>query len=155
MSGHNVLDQVPPMTRNLYRQLVSRSVRSIQLKRGMSDEALADEMGISEGTIANAGNQNNSLSGELLFNLLRFDPYALEGFLHHFDRRSVPIAAKCDTDALAPTAAALHKLAVAQSDGALTDRECLDMETEVEAAIEALSAVKMRCEAIRKRRMAA
>jgi hypothetical protein len=69
--------------------------------------------------------------------------------------RSVPIAAKCDTDALAPTAAAMHKLAVAQADGALTARECLDMETEVEAAIEALSAVKMRCEDIRKRRLAA
>lgn len=47
-----------------------------------------------------------------------------------------------------------NKLALAQADGSMSDRECLDMEPEIEAAIDALTSVKARCEDIRARRAA-
>ena len=151
----NVLRRRGLLTKNLYRQLVSQAVRKVQLERGLTDEDLADLIGASDGTIANARNQHNSLSGELLLNLLDVCPTALEGHLHHFDRRSVPITAKCDTDALIPTSAAVHKLAVAKADGITDENEYLDCEPEIDAAIEALANIKARCIEIRMRRSAA
>src|SRR3546814_14410628 len=61
-------------------------------------------------------NRNGKLSAHTLFNLLSVDPLALESLLAHFDRLSVPITAKCDTDALPSTAGAVHKLSVVTSE---------------------------------------
>ncbi len=126
----------------------------------MTDQDLADNIGCCGATVGNARNQNGQLAGRTLFNLLRVDPLALEGFLHHFGRRSVPIEAKCDTDELVSTAGAVHKLAAVKcpsspGGAAITDGECLEIEPSIDEAIEALSALKVRCEAIRRGRMAA
>ncbi len=155
-SAPNVLRRSGLLSKNLYRQLTANAVRKVQLEQGLTDEELADKIGASDGTIANARNQNNSLSGELLLNLLDVCPNALEGHLHHFIRRSVPIEAKCDTDAIIPTSAAVHKLAIATSDGdGLTDRECLALEPDLQAAHDALAGLLTRCNAIRAERLRA
>ena len=153
-SAPNVLRRNGLLSKKRYRELVSETVRKIQLENSFTDEELADLIGASEGTVANARNQNNSLSGELLFNLLDVDALALDGHLAHFSRRSVPQHAQCDTDVIVPTSAAVHKLAVANADQKIDDDECLDCEPEIDAAIEALCGLKSRCHAIRKARAA-
>lgn len=147
------------MTENLYRTLVSNAVRRVQLHENLTDQALADELFVSAETIANARNANGKLQGPTLFNLLTIEPLALEGLLQHFGRRSVPIEAKCDTDALVSASAAVHSIARATSQNSpgkhvITDHECLEIESDIDAAIEALSALKVRCENIRKARAA-
>lgn len=152
--SNKVLRRPAPLTENLYRDLVSNAVFQVGYHRGIIDPELAEKTGASERTISNARNKSHSLNGKTLFNLLSVDDLALEGLLHHFGRRSVPIEAKCDTDALVSTSGAVHKLAMAHSAvsedrSRVTDRECLDMEPEIDAAIAALSALKNRCHKIR------
>src|SRR3546814_13570590 len=94
---------------------------------------MADAIGCVAATIGNARNRNGKLSAHTLFNLLSVDPLALESLLAHFDRRSVPITAKCDTDALPSTAGAVHKLAVVTSEASpggkqITESEALEGE---------------------------
>lgn len=147
------------LTQSLYERLVSEAIRRVQHMHSASDQDIADVIGCSAATIGNARNQKGSLSAATLFNLLTVDPMALEGFLHHFGRRTVVIEAKCDTDALPTTSLAVHKLAVVTADTSaggrsITDNEALECEAEIDAAIEALASLKARCIAIRARRAA-
>lgn len=153
------LGNSPLLTERLWASFASEAVRSVQLSLDMTDQDLADNIGCCAQTVANARNMSGQVAGRTLVNLLRVSPMALEGVLHHFGRRSVPIEARCDTDALISTSGAVHRLAVAQSPestgGAkLTDCECLEIEPDINAAIEALSAIQQRCHAIRKGRAA-
>lgn len=159
MSVKNRLGNSPLLTQSFYEGLASDAIRAVQMRHDATDQDLADTIGCSAATIGNARNRNGKLSAHTLFNLLAVDPLALEGILHHFDRRSVPVVAKCDTDALPSTAGAVHKLAVVTADAspggkAITDNEALECEPEIDAAMEALAGLKARCIAIRARRAA-
>ena len=108
-------------------------------------------------TIANVRNRDNKLQPQTLFNLIAVDPLAIEGLLHHFGRRSVPIEAKCNTDPLVSMAGAVHKIAEAQSEGspggkAITDSECLTLEPFIDAAMASMEALKSRALDIRRER---
>lgn len=154
-----VLSRSSLMTESLGKLLLSGAISSLQCKHGLSDQELADALFLDRGTIANARNRDNKLQFHALFNLLTIDPLAIEPLLHHYGRRSVPIEAKCDTDELVSTAGAVHKLAAVKSPdspggAAITDSECLGIEHDIDAAIEALSALKARCLTIRKDRAA-
>lgn len=159
MTAKNRLGNSQLLTQSFYEGLASDAIRSVQMRHDATDQDLADAIGCSAATIGNARNRNGKLSAHTLFNLLAVDPLALEGVLHHFDRRSVPVVAKCDTDALPSTAGAVHKLAVVTAEGSpggklITDCEALECEPEIDAAMEALAALKARCIAIRKGRAA-
>ena len=159
MTMPNRLGASPLITQSLLEALASDAIRRVQLKASASDQDLADAIGCSAATVGNARNRNGKLSAHTLWNLLSVDPLALEGFLAHFDRRSVPMSAKCDTDVLPSTAGAVHKLAVVTAEGspggkAITDNEALECEPEIDAAMEALASLKARCIAIRKARAA-
>lgn len=156
---NNVLRKTGLLTETFYRNRVADIIRSLQVQHSLSDQDLADLVSCSAATIANARNGNGKLQGHTLFNLMAVADTALDGLLHHFDRRSVPIAAKCDTDALPSTANAVHKLAVvtcADSPGGklITDNEALEIEPSIDAAIESLNSIKARCHDIRARRVA-
>jgi hypothetical protein len=145
------------LTESLFKTLVSCAVRKVQLRHDLTDQDLADKIACSAATIGNARNQSGKLQGHTLLNLLELDPLALEGLLNFYGRRSVPIEAKCDTDELVSTSGAVHKLAAVKSPtshgGAqITDEECLEIEPEIDAAIEALCALKSRAESIRRKR---
>jgi len=159
MSVNNGLGNSGLLTETLFKRLVSSAVRKVQLSRDLSDQDLADLTACSAATIGNARNQSGKLQGHTLFNLIAADPLALEALLAHFGRRSVPIEAKCDTDALISTSGAVHRLASVQCGSSpggktVTDGECLEIEPDIDAAIEALSVLKMRCIAIRRDRAA-
>ncbi len=154
-----MLGNSPVLTERLWATLASTAVRKVQLGRDMTDQDVADNIGCCAATVGNARNQAGQLAGRTFANLMRIDPLAFDGVLHHFGRRSVPIEAKCDTDALLTTAGAVHKLAAVQchnSPGgkAITDTECLEIEGDISAALESLSALKSRCEQIRAKRAA-
>jgi transcriptional regulator with XRE-family HTH domain len=149
-----VSHKIERMTESLAKNIISQAVTTVRSRKNLKPVDLADEIGCEKSTIENAESGAHMMRANNLFNLLTVDPFALEGLLHHYGRRSVPIEAKCDVDALIPTTAAVHKLALAQADGSMSDRECLDMEPEIEAAIDALASVKARCEDIRARRVA-
>ena len=147
------------ITERLYATLASSAVRKVQLSQDLTDQDTADQIGCCAATVGNARNMTGQLAGRTLFNLLNVDPLALEGFLNFYGRRSVPIEAKCDTDALVSTSAAVHRLAEAQarkSPGgkAITDHECLELEPALDDALESLNALKVRCETIRRERAA-
>lgn len=159
MSVNNRLGASSLLTQNLFEAMVSDAIRRVQLAHNATDQDLADAIGCSAATVGNARNRNGKLSGHTLLNLLSVDPLALEGLLAHFDRRSVPITAKCDTDVLPSTAGAVHKLAVVTAEASpggktITDNEALECEPEIDAAMEALAGLKARCTAIRKARAA-
>lgn len=159
MPVNNRLGNSPLLAQSFYETLVSDAISGVQHRHSATDQDLADALGCSSTTVGNARNRNGKLSAHTLFNLLTVDPLALEGLLAHFDRRSVPIIAKCDTDVLPSTAGAVHKLAVVTAEGspggkAITDNEALECEPEIDAAMEALASLKARCIAIRKARAA-
>lgn len=137
---------------SLYCDLVEDIIRLIKREQQLTYKEIGARLFVDEKTIKNAATGDHKLSAPTLLNLLTISPSALELLLHFFDRRSVPLGSKCDTDALPSTAAALHKLALASSDGQITDRDCLDMEATLDAAIEALCGLKSRCLEIREER---
>lgn len=158
MSEHvnKVLPKNRRLTQSLAKTLISQAVTGTQHRLAYTDQDMADILGCSAGTVQNARNQSGQMQVHTLFELLSVNEMALDGFLNFYNRRSVPIAAKCDTDAMMTTTGAVHSLAVVQSPqsegGAqVTDRECLQIEPEIDAAIEALSALKQRCHTIRER----
>ena len=151
-----MLGKSPILTERLWATFASSAFRRVQLKHDLTDQELAENIGCCAGTVENARNQKGKgqLSGRTFVNLLRLDPLAFEGVLNHFGRRSVPITAKCDTDELVSTAGAVHRLASVKCPNSpggstITDNEALSIEGDLDAAIEALSSLKSRCERIR------
>lgn len=159
MSINSRLGKSSLLSETMLKRLVSAAVRRVQLRHDLSDQDLADLIACSAATIGNARNQSGKLQAHTLLNLIAVDATAYEGLLAHFGRRSVPIEAKCDTDELISTSGAVHKLASVKCPSSpggatVTDNECLDIEPEIDAALEALSALKGRCNAIRAARAA-
>ena len=150
MDSAKVRGDLPVLTKTLAMRVVSQSVRRVLLRYDGSEDDLGYELACDGSTVNNAINQKNLMSLHSFFNLLRVDPFAVDSLLNHFNRRSVPITARCDTDELVPLTRAVSKIAEAKADGVMTDRECLTIEPEIDAAIEALLTVKNRCEQIRR-----
>ena len=109
MRARQVLPNSHPVTESFLKARVSDIIGRIQREEGFNDRQLAERVYCSAETITNARNGENKLSAHTLFNLLLVSPTALEGLLHHFDRRSVPLGAKCDTDVLTSVTGALHR----------------------------------------------
>jgi hypothetical protein len=150
--ARHVLPNSAPITESFYRARIADIIARIQRENGMNDRELADMVFCSPETITNARNGENKLSGHTLFNLLLVSPTALEGLLHHFDRRSVPLGAKCDTDVMTSVTGALHHIAMAAQHNGPNDTDCLKMETALDAAIDGLCSLKSRCLTIREQR---
>lgn len=141
-----------PITETFLKDRIADVICRIQREQGLNDRQLAELVFCKTDTITNARNRDNKLSAHILFNLLLVSPNALEGLLHYFDRRSVPLGAKCDTDTLASVSAAVHSLAVAAAHNGPNDRDCLEMESILDTAIDGLCAIKSRCLTIREGR---
>lgn len=111
--------------------------------------------GIDEKTVRNARDEKSLLCFDTAANLLALNPHAFEGVLNHFGRRSVPIGATCDTDALPAMTGAVHKLVVAASPtsvggAALTSAEPLDAHRDIQTAFDALGALLGQIERIKR-----
>jgi hypothetical protein len=150
MSSGNVLPSAPLLTELDARDLLARPLLAACSELGPTRVAKALG-GLDEKTIRNARDEKSTLSLESAANLLSLDGCALEGFLRHFGRRSVPIDAVCNTDALPAMTGAVHKLVLASSPASpagagLTREELLDAKQEVRAAFDALGGLLNRIE---------
>lgn len=123
MHRTNVLQRLPRPTQKSYRDAVAKIIKAIQDECDLSDAELADRLGCSGPTVANARNKRTDLSGVTLANIEReFGPAALDPFLALGGSRAVPMATACvaEPNAMLPLAAALHALIETQrtdSDG--------------------------------------
>lgn len=127
-------DDVREITRNVLLPLCS-DLGPTKVARALG--------GVDEKTIRRARDEQTTLCMDTMANLLRLDPLAFDGFLSRVGRRSVPMHAVCDTDALPALTGAVHKLVVASSESSdggkkITDREMLDAEHEIREAYDAL-----------------
>lgn len=148
---NNVLLPLSLPTQSSLRRAVAGIIRSVQLDRGLTDEEMADEIGVSAGTIGNARNEKSDLNAATIarighrYGVERLDPYsALYG------ARNVPIVAS-DADALPSLTGAVHRLAVAQSPAsqggpAVLHDELLAMLPELRDAQKAINALICRAE---------
>jgi len=153
VDNKKVRANAPILTRTRAEQIVSQAVRHAFIHYDGSQDDMGQEIGCDGSTIGKAINGQHLPRIDTLFNLLRIDPFAVDGLLQHYGRRSVPIEAKCNTDALLATSAVVHDLAQAKGRN-LTDYECLECEASIDAALDVLSALKNRCLTIRKDRAA-
>lgn len=115
MQRNNVLLPIALPTQKALRGAVARIIRAVQLEHDLTDEALADLLGISIGTVRNARNELTDLNAVTITRLgARFGSDVLDPYSALYGARNVPLDAE-DTDALPSVSAAVHRLAVAQS----------------------------------------
>lgn len=151
--ANNVLPTMAMPTQKSLRAAVARIIRSIQLEHHLTDDALADEVGISVGTVRNARNEMADLNANTLAKIgARFGAEALDPYAALYGARNVPLDAR-DVDALPSLSGAVHRLAVAQSPSspggaAMLHRELLDMLPDLRAAQSAINALICRAERI-------
>lgn len=152
----NVVPSVVPFTDDDVREIIRGVLLPLCSDMGPTRVA-ATLTGVEERTIRRARDEQTTLCLDTAANLLRLDPLALDGFLARVGRRSVPMHAVCDTDALPALTGAVHKLVVAASPTSdegqkLSDRELLDSEPEIRAAYDALDALLTKAAGIRAKR---
>ncbi len=88
-SRGNGVSKRPRLTQSAYREAISETVRSLQ--NGDTDKEMAERWTVSAGTVLNARNKNNDLSGMPLLKLgERFGPDALSTVLALIGAKAVP-----------------------------------------------------------------
>lgn len=141
--------------REKYREAVAEILRRIQTENSVTLLEIAETIDVSLGTISNAANKKADLCGTFLNRLAcKFGPHILDPYTALSGGRVVPLDADENCDPLPSTTAAIHKLALARSSASeggerITHRELLDMEGEIDAAMKALTSLKVKCGLIR------
>lgn len=129
------------------RRLVAEPMLRLSYADGI--DATAVTLGVNEKTVRRARDEESTIAATTLIALFRRDRAFREALLAHVGERPVPLEATCDSDAIVTTSAAIHSIASARSplsDGGavITDRECLAMEAELDAAANSIAAIKAR-----------
>lgn len=129
----NGLLPMPLPTRNDLRSALAQIVRSVQASHSLTDEALADLLGVSDGTIRNVRNERTDLNQETIAKLgARFGPECLDPWSACFGGRNVPKDASESRISLTAVTGSLHKLSLATDEDskggvAITHCELADM----------------------------
>lgn len=111
---------------------------------------IAESIGVTKRTIENAANKRFDLSPTYLMRLAqRYGSHILDPFAALSGGRVIPIEADEAADALPPVSAVVHQLTLVRNPGKPAHTELLDMEPIVDAAIRALTALKVRAQSIR------
>lgn len=152
MSAHNVLLPMRLPTRKDLRAALAQVIRSIQSQHRLTDEALADEVGVSTGTIANVRNERTDLNQETIAKLgARFGPECLDPWSACFGGRNVPKDATEGRVSLTAVTGSLHKLSVATDEDspgkeAITHCELADMLPDLKATQRLVNSLIARAE---------
>lgn len=155
MADNNVLRVNPIEEQTAYRNAVARMLTCIQAEHHVTLLDIAERIGVSLGTISNAANKKNDLCRTFINRLgIAYGAAALDPIHALYGARAVPLEADENADALPSTTAAIHKLALARSPTSpggdrITHSELLGMEGEIDAAMKALTSLKVRCSLIR------
>lgn len=148
---------VPAPTDREVRKMVAKPMLDMAYEQGL--ERTGKTLGCCAKTVSRARDEETTLSADTLIALIWNSPAFKNAVLAKIGERAIPIKVKCDTDALATTSGAVHKLAVVTSEAspggkAILDSECLEIEPDVDAAIATLTNIKQRCHQIREGRAA-
>jgi transcriptional regulator with XRE-family HTH domain len=88
----NVLSRRARPTKKSYRAAVKKIIHDLQATYSLNDHDLAERLGCSGPTIANARNERTNLDGVTLANIeYEFGPSALDPFLELGGSRAVPL----------------------------------------------------------------
>lgn len=88
----NVLSRRARPTKKSYRAAVKQIIHDLQATYGLNDHDLAERLGCSGPTIANARNERTNLDGVTLANIeYEFGPSALDPFLELSGSRGIPL----------------------------------------------------------------
>ena len=148
---NSVMLPMPMPTQKLLRQAVAKIIRRVQHEHEMIDEALAEDLGISVGTVRNARNELADLNAATIAKIgHKFGAEVLDPYAALYGARNVPIDAG-ETDALPSLTCAVHRLAVAQSPNspggqAMLHTELLEMLPDLQSAQRAINALICRAE---------
>lgn len=118
MMPANVLGRAPRPTEKSYLDAVRDIILAVQAKHDLTDQELADRLGCSDGTIANARNRTSKLSGKTLAALEHeFGPGAIDPFLALGRSRAAPLCRPGDgaAEPNLPLVQALHAVIAAQA----------------------------------------
>ena len=157
MSVKQVCPNVPAPTDKEARRLIAEPLLRLSYAQGI--DALARDLAVNEKTIRRGRDEDTLLRADTVIGLFYLDRQFRETLLHRVGERPVPVTACCDTDELISTSGAVHRLAsvkcpTSPGGATITDAECLEIESEIDAALTALSAIKNRCNSIREKRAA-
>lgn len=150
----NVLLPMALPTRKDLRAALAQVVRSIQARHGLTDEGLADAIGVSTGTISNVRNERTDLNQETIARLgARFGPEVLDPWSACFGGRNVPKDASDGRVSLTSITGSLHKLSVATDDAskgghAITHCELAGMYADLKSAQRLINGLLARAEAL-------
>lgn len=139
-------------TRNELRAALAQVVRSVQSAHHLTDEALADLIGVSDGTIRNVRNERTDLNQETIAKLgKRFGPECLDPWSACFGGRNVPKDVTEQRVSLTAITGSLHKLSLAtdpDGDGSevITHRELADMLPDLKATQRLVNSLIARAE---------
>lgn len=139
-------------TRKELRKALAQIVRNIQAEHSLTDEALADRIGVSDGTIRNVRNERTDLNQETIAKLgARFGPECLDPWSACFGGRNVPKDATDGRVSLTAITGSLHKLSIATDDGsdggaAITHHELADMLPDLKATQRLVNSLIARAE---------
>jgi hypothetical protein len=140
---NNVRPYGPPLTDADARELLAKSLLRVCSEHGPTRVGKA--IGCDEKTVRNARDEKSTLSLDCAANLLGLDGTALDPFLIHFGRRSVPIGAVCDVDSVSDhrrhstvLKAALALAEALEDDGIISPAEVRQHRAAIEAARNAL-----------------
>lgn len=151
MASPNVLLPIALPTQKSLRKAVAQIIRAVQLEHELTDDDLADEVGISVGTVRNARNAATDLNAATIAKIgAKYGAEVLDPYAALYGARNVPLEAHHD-DALPSLTGAVHRLAVAQSPASpsgpnLDHQELLDMLPDLKAAQRAINALVCRAE---------
>ena len=139
-------------TRNDLRSALAQIIRSVQAEHSLTDEALADHLGISDGTVRNVRNERTDLNQETIAKLgKRFGPECLDPWSACFGGRNVPKDVVEQRVSLTAITGSLHKLSIAtdpDSDGseAVTHIELAGMLSDLKATQRLVNSLIARAE---------
>lgn len=137
MHSNSVLGNVRPVTQSSYRTAIAGIVRSLQSAEGLTDQELADLIGVSAATIGNARNEKGDLNPIALLNIGRvFGPDAIGAVMGLAGCKAAPVTARCTSDASMPAAIARAQLFVCEA--LSDDHEVTDAEIVAPGASEAI-----------------
>lgn len=148
----NVLLPMRLPTRKELRDALAQIIRSVQAEHNLADEALAEMLSISKGTVANVRNERTDLNQETIAKLgARFGPECLDPWSACFGGRNVPREASDGRVSLTAVTGSLHKLSIATDDssdggGAITHRELADMIPDLKATQRLVNSLIARAE---------
>lgn len=147
----NVLlfDHLP--TRNLLRAAMAKIIRSIQSEHGETDEATADKLCVSVGTIANVRNERTDLNAVTIARIgAIYGEQVLDPYAALYGARNVPIDAD-KTVSLHAITGAVHKLALAtapesESGPSVSHNELADMLPDLRGALRVINGLLARAD---------